>query len=191
MRKLVTVLTVVCLIFAMTAMVKAEDRAQYLFTAKAPNLDLGHNVNITAKFSMFMMTDYSQKWAYLGLNMGLVDGYIGMVSDWAAEGSFFTGAKLNSTLGGNWIYLTDHTFIYDKGNSLFDYFSWSTVEYNFMIKDRSVYFGPQFEVVRVAGHAKSWVGVHIGLPDLVEFGVYYHDANDYAVRASYTVVLQL
>ncbi|XOU94269.1 MAG: hypothetical protein ACNFW9_05495 [Candidatus Kerfeldbacteria bacterium] len=189
MRKLATALTVVCLIFAMATMVSAEDRAQYVLTAQVPNLDLGKNVNMTTKISMFMMTDYSQKWAYLGLNKGPVDGYVGMVSDWADEGTFFTGVKLTSNPSEDWKFLTDQTFIYDKESKKFDYFSWSTVEYNFSIKDRPAYFGPQFEVVRMDGHAKSWGGIHIGLSDLVEFGVYYRNTDDYTFRASFTFVI--
>lgn len=192
MKKLFTLFTVVVVAFcAMALPTFAADRGQYLITVKSPSLALGDNLDYSAKFAWFDMTQYSQKWFYLGnLHSGSFTGFGGMVSDWSEEACGFAGVKFAPApfgSNGTWSVLTDNTAIFNDGET--DLFSWSTVEYNFMVDERPIYFGPHAEVVKTGGITRAWGGVHVGTPDLLEIGVYYHEKDDWSLRGSLTILL--
>lgn len=187
MKKLMTVLLIAAVTVSFVGITHAEDHGQYVLAVKAPKFSIGQGYQIELKGCYFSMTDYAQKWAYFGLKKGVATAYVGHVSDWAPETVAFTALKIAPTITGPWTGLTDFHFI--KNGDDLDLYDWSTIEYNTMLDGKPVYIGPQVELIRTAGITKCWAGIHIGSPDLVEVGIYYHEKGDWALRTMFVVQL--
>ncbi len=181
---LIVVVLVLC-----TAAVSTADHGQYTVTLKTANLAVGNGWQYSAKYNEFKMTGYSQHWFFpVILKHQAVTGFAGMLSGWSDEAIAFAGIKFAPDLNKRLSLTVDQTVISNHGDD--DLYNWTSLEYNTAINGTKLFFGPHLEMVKTAGIARVWTGIHVGTPNLLEIGTYYHSRDNWAIRGSLTILLQ-